>query len=61
MGTKIYLAGLGILLMICLAIGFSLGYSHVFGSSADSVPDQGVAQGPVVHASSPAHDMAQPG
>jgi len=55
METKIYLAILGVLLIVCMAIGFSLGYSHVFRPGADSVPDQGVALVPVPHASSPAH------
>ena len=58
MGTKIYLTGLGILLIVCLSIGFGLGYGHVFRPGADGVPDQDVAQVPVAHASSPVHKPA---
>ena len=46
MGTKIYLTGLGILLIVCLSVGFYMGYSHVFAPGAYSVPDQGIAQVP---------------
>ncbi|MDY0331503.1 MAG: hypothetical protein RBR52_13565 [Thiomonas sp.] len=46
MGTKIYLTGLGILFIVCLSLGFYLGYSHVFAPGAYSVPDQGIAQLP---------------
>ncbi|MGC9162293.1 MAG: hypothetical protein ACP5F9_01915 [Thiomonas sp.] len=55
MGTKIYLAILGIALLVCLAIGFSLGYGHVFRAGADSVPGQDSATTPALQASSPAH------
>lgn len=48
MGTKVYLSALGILLIVCLSIGFYFGYSHVFSPNADSVPDQGVAQTPQI-------------
>jgi hypothetical protein len=61
MGTKIYLTGLGILLLVCLGIGFSLGYGQVFRPGADGVPDQGVAQMPTVHASSTPHKPTQQG
>ena len=56
MGTKVYLSALGILLIVCLSIGFYFGYSHVFSPNADSVPDQGVsqtAQVPLAQASVP--------
>lgn len=46
MGMKLYIAGLAALFVICLAIGFDIGYSHVFASGAYSVPDQSVSQVP---------------
>ncbi|CUA96219.1 hypothetical protein [Thiomonas bhubaneswarensis] len=55
MGTKLYIAGLGALLAICLAIGFDIGYSHVFAAGAYQVPHQSVAQVPPSTASAPAH------
>lgn len=55
MGTKLYIAGLAALLVVCLAIGFDIGYSHVFAAGAYRVPDQGVAQVPASAASTPAH------
>ncbi|HOI65752.1 MAG TPA: hypothetical protein PLD03_04005 [Thiomonas arsenitoxydans] len=54
MGTKIYLTGLGILLIVCLSVGFYMGYSHVFAPGAYSVPDQGIAQTPAPSASATA-------
>ena len=54
MGMKLYIAGLAALLVICLAIGFDIGYSHVFATGAYSVPDQSVSQVPVSSASTPA-------
>ena len=54
MGMKLYIAGLAALLVICLAIGFDIGYSHVFAAGAYSVPDQSVSQVPVSSASTPA-------
>lgn len=55
MGTKLYIAGLAVLLVVCLAIGFDMGYSHVFAAGAYHVPDQSVAQVPPSAASTPAH------
>lgn len=58
MGPKIYFTILGILFVICLSVGFGLGYGHVFRPGAFSVPDQDVAQVPVAHANIPAHEVA---
>ena len=54
MGTKIYLTGLGVLLIVCLSVGFYMGYSHVFAPGAYSVADQGIAQTPAPSASATA-------
>ena len=54
MENKTYLTALGILFIVCLSIGFYLGYSHVFTPGAFSVPDQDIAQTPALSASAAA-------
>lgn len=55
MGTKISLAILGILLFVCVAIGFRSGDGHALRAGADSVPGQDMATTPTLQASRPAH------
>lgn len=44
METKIFATILAVLFVICLGIGFALGYSNVFAPGAYSVPGQSMAQ-----------------
>mgnify|MGYP000886999749 CR=1 FL=1 len=59
MATKTYLTVLGILFIVCLAVGFYMGYSHVFAPGAYSVPDQDIAQVPASPISAASHAAPQ--